>query len=260
MIRFLCLLFIILPPVIAQDKAIIVAEEEQRPILGTSYQSTTSAGVKLHLISFDSRRCKLVLADQDAGPGSRWEDAMVAGKAHHALAAINAGFFTPEGAPLGLLISQGIKRGTNNPSFLGTGIYFLSDKPSQSGIARRSQLSSILQRKPSNLLQSGPMLVDLAKPVAGLSQDNSRTRSFIATDGSYFWLIGYAENCTLDQLSKALSQGKLAGVAIRTALNLDGGRSSDLWVSPKVVDNGVHLRGFFNKPVRNFLILQTMNP
>lgn len=241
----------------AQDRAIIVEDEQKRPILETTFQSTTSAGVQLHLVRFDSRKCKLVVADQANGPSSRWEDAKVAGNENHGLAAINAGFFTPQGQPLGLLVSQGIRRGSNNPSFLGTGIYFLPKKSSHAGIVRRAQLPAILQGKPSDLLQSGPMLVDRSSTVKGLSETDARPRSFIATDGSFYWLIGYAESCTLAELGKALSNAKLAGITIRTALNLDGGRSSDLWISPKIVPSGKHIRGFFNKPVRNFLILKS---
>ena len=91
--------------------------------------------------------------------------------------------------------------------------------------------------------------------ISGLSSKNPRTRSFLATDGSYHWLIGYAESATLEQLGKALTGKRLANVNIYHAINLDGGRSSDLWVSPSVQNGDKTFRALWNKPVRNFLLL-----
>jgi hypothetical protein len=38
-------------------------------------------------------------------------------------------------------------------------------------------------------------------------------------------------------------------------LNLDGGRSSDLWISSAVQGGPLRERPLWNKPVRNFLVL-----
>lgn len=232
----------------------IIAEENKAERAPLSYHTETKGGVTLHLVSFDSRDYQLKVIDQLNGPGSEWRDSATLGKSKGALAVINAGFFTPEGKPLGRLIAQGKSRGYNNASSLGSG--FIYHSKSHSGIARRSSLTSFIKRhKPSELLQTGPMLCYRGSTVKGLSNTRPRPRSFIASNGSHHWLIGYAESATLSQLSTALSGKSVGGVKVFHAINLDGGRSSDLWISSSVRDGNKTFRSFFNKPVRNFLVL-----
>jgi uncharacterized protein YigE (DUF2233 family) len=238
----------------AAPKALVIEEEDNLPLLQPSYHKVTSNGVRLHLVSFDSRNCALQVIDQASGPASQWSTASSLGKAKSALACINAGFFNPDGSPLGLVIADGKPRGSINNSSLGAGFFYTNVK--QSGIARKSDLSRIRsQLAPAYLLQTGPMLSYRKAAISGLSSKNPRSRSFLATDGSYHWLIGYAESATLDQLGKALTGKRLANVNIYHAINLDGGRSSDLWVSPSVRNGDKTFRALWNKPVRNFLLL-----
>ena len=89
----------------------IIAEENKAERAPLSYHTETKGGVTLHLVSFDSRSHQLRVIDQPNGPGSQWPDAATLGKSKNALAAINAGFFTPEGEPLGLVIEQGADAG-----------------------------------------------------------------------------------------------------------------------------------------------------
>lgn len=237
-------------------KALVVETENNAPVLKPRYHKITHQGIVFHLVCFDNRKHALKLADQTAGPGSRWKDAKAAASSQKGLAAINGGFFTPEGKPLGLAITAHQRRGYINRSSLGAGVYFHCSGSGYSGITRRTQLQGTLKSlKPSELLQAGPMLSFHSKPVPGLSNREKRPRSFIAYNGSHYWLIGLAQDCSLKQLSEAIAGKTLAGVNVFNALNLDGGRSSDLWVSPSVAAGNKHIRGFFNKPVRNFLIL-----
>lgn len=237
----------------AAPRALIVSEGPS-PCQSASYHKVVSEDVTLHLVCFDSRTCQLSVVDQAGGPSSQWRDAASAGKLKDALACINAGFFNPDGSPLGIVISNGAVRGSINKSSLGAGFFFSNGQ--QSGIERSSSLSSVRkQYKPDQLLQSGPTLCFRGDLTNGLSKTNSRVRSFLATDGTYGWLIGYAETATLDQLGKALTGKTLGSVEIYHALNLDGGRSSDLWVSPAVNNGDKTFRAIWNKPVRNFLIL-----
>src|SRR5690606_36149306 len=104
-------------------------------------------------------------------------------------------------------------------------------------------------------LQSGPFLVENRRPVGGLSAQNSSARSFIARlDGSR-WLIARTGSCSLKDLGQALAGSEWDGSPLHTALNLDGGRSSDLWVSGAVEGGPLHERPLWNRPVRNFLVL-----
>lgn len=237
----------------AAPRAIVIGEAS-RPQQTASYHRIMSEGVTLHLVSFDSRKFQLTVVDQASGPGSQWRNAASLGKSRNALACINAGFFNSDGSPLGLVISNNSVSGSINHSSLGAGFFFSNGQ--QSGIERKAAITNIRNYlRPNQLLQSGPTLCYRGAATKSLSKKNPRTRSFLATDGFYGWLIGYAEPATLDQLSKALTGKTIASVNIYHALNLDGGRSSDLWVSPAAENGNKTFRAIWNKPVRNFLLL-----
>jgi uncharacterized protein YigE (DUF2233 family) len=223
-------------------------------LLPTKLHQINHGEILFNIVTFDTRKQNLIIADQPKGPGSVWPDAASAGKANNGIASINAGFFTPEGEPLGVVIANGKKSGSYNKSSLGTGMFYHT--PTGANISRRSIWNKLTQSPPSQLLQSGPMLLERSKNIAGLSTSSSRVRSFIATDGKNHWCIGHASSCTLAQLSKALSTLQIKSFKPTTALNLDGGRSSDLWVSSSITTEPKTIRPFWNKPVRNFLILK----
>lgn len=224
--------------------------------LPLAYHRDSSSGVTLSMVAFDHRRHHLRVADQPNGPGSRWTSARECAATYGGLAAVNGGFFTPGGKPLGLLVETGTRRGSLNRSSLGAGVFVSGGD--RAAIVRREAY----QRNPGswnayNLLQTGPMLVENSRPVPGLSEKKHRPRSFIAWDGKKHWAIGYSSPCTLRQLAKALAGHSPAGFNIQSAVNLDGGRSSDLWVGGQVPGGGKTHRGLLNKPVRNYLVLVT---
>ena len=225
-----------------------------RPELPLAYHRIMSQGVGLSLVCFDDRQYQLRVADQPAGPGSKWMTAKSAASTHNGVAAINGGFFTPEGKPLGLLRENGTKRGHLNHSSLGAGIY-ISSTSGSAIIRRESYPTSPIAAGAEQLLQTGPMLVEHGKAVTGLSADKNRPRSIILWDGGHHWAIGYADSCSLAALASALSQSNVRGFKVIMALNLDGGRSSDLWVGPQVRGGNQTQRSFLNKPVRNYLVL-----
>lgn len=204
----------------------------------------------MEVLAFDSRSHHLRVADQADGPGSRWPDSRAAGQATRGIAAINGGFFTPEGKPLGKVISDGRSVGSiNRASSLGSG-FFVEDPSGSMKLIRRDRFSAARQA-----IQSGPLLVENGRPVDGLSGDSSVARSLIATDGRNGWLLVRSGPCSLAGLAEALAGKELAGVRIQSALNLDGGRSSELWISAGIAGGPAFQRPFWNKPVRNFLVL-----
>ena len=135
-----------------------------------------------------------------------------------------------------------------NRSSLGGGLYLGGNSPA---LLRRERGAS-----GPEVLQAGPFLVEGSKAIGGLSQKSSTARSFIAWDGGSGWVIARTGACSLEELARALAGAELGGVKVRSALNLDGGRSSDLWVSPAVSGGPISERPLWNKPVRNFLVLQ----
>jgi hypothetical protein len=203
-------------------------------------------GISITGVSFDSRTHRLAVADQPGGPGANWPDAKSAGSSFGGVAAVNAGFFTPEGAPLGLLVSKGKKTGViNRSSSLGAGFY------ADGSLLRRENWSG----NAAEALQSGPFLIDRGKTVGGLSDVTSSARTFIGWDGGTRWFLARSGSCSLASLARALEGSYPGGVRSHTVLNLDGGRSSDLWISSSVQGGPVTERPLWNKPVRNFLVL-----
>ena len=243
---------IVTPKVVAAPQAPEIASPAPAPPAPRhSLKNTTvnAAGITLTIVTFDRRDFTLSVADQN-GLGTKWKTAQQAGSG--SLAAINAGFFTPEGKPLGLVISNGQRTGrTNRASSLGSGFFIGGDERL---ISRESYLAS----KPStkNLLQAGPRLVWNSKTISGLSKGDNRPRSFLLWDGKEHFAIGYANSATLSSLASALSKQPISDFKIHHALNLDGGRSSDLWVGSSVNGGPVTRRSWINKEVRNYLVLK----
>lgn len=239
------------PPIKEESPALVRPSQALIPL---TYHHTSRHGVTLSMVSFDDRVHQLRVADQQEGPGTRWTTSQQAAATYRGLAAINGGFFTPEGKPLGLLIETGTKRGYVNKSSLGAGM-FVSSKTGTAIIRRERYATSSQAANAFNLLQTGPMLAEKGRAITGLSKTSSRPRSFLAWDGHNHWAMGYAGPCTLDALSRALAGASPAGFKIKIAVNLDGGRSSDLWVGPHVKNGGKTHRSLINKAVRNYLVL-----
>lgn len=213
------------------------------------------SGISFEGISFDSRSHRLVVVDQENGPGSRFPDAAAAARSRNGMAAINAGFFTPEGDPLGLVVSGAQSAGAwNSASSLGSGVWHetVAGKP---GIARRENLGRSGAANALELIQAGPLLVENSRITAGLESTKSSVRTLILWDGGTRWWVGRGSPSTLAALGQAIASGSPPGWKVRHALNLDGGRSSDLWVSGAVPSGPLIRRSPWNRPVRNFLVL-----
>lgn len=227
------------------------------PVAPARRLSVELAGIAFDGVEFDSRSHRLQVADQPGGPGSQWQDSQGAGQALGGIAAINAGFFTPGGAPLGLVVTAGVPRGGwNGASSLGSGIWY-EDKAGRSAIVRREKLGSAGARGMKELLQAGPMLVDREAAVPGLEATKASARSVLLWDGGSRWYLARTGVCTLAEISKALAGSSPAGWKVKMALNFDGGRSSELWISDKLPGGGTFTRPIWNKPVRNFLVLKS---
>lgn len=213
------------------------------------------SGITLEGVCFDSRTHRLVVADQPEGPDSLWLSAKNAATTRQALAATNAGFFTPEGKPLGLVRSEGKSTGTwNDASSLGNGIWY-ETTAGKSALVRRSLLARTAARELPELLQAGPLLMENTHAVTGLNATKTASRTLILWDGGSRWWLGRASACTLDALAKHLAANSPTLWPLFSALNFDGGHSTDLWVSSAVPGGPVERRSVFSRPVRNFLLL-----
>ena len=213
------------------------------------------SGITFEGVAFDSRSHRLVVADQPGGPGSKYPDSATVAQSLGGLAAVNAGFFTPEGGPLGLVASAGkISGAWNSASSLGNAVWYQSPAGT-SAIVRREKLGRAAAATMRELIQAGPLLVENGRAVGGLEATKTSARSVILWDGGTRWWLGCSSPCSLAALAQALTIGTPAAWPIRQALNLDGGRSSDLWISEAVAGGPLLRRSPWNRPVRNFLIL-----
>lgn len=238
------------PPPAAAPQDIPPASPLRSPVL----LRKTISGISFEGVAFDSRSHRLAVIDQPRGPGSEFATSEAVARQTGALLALNAGFFTPEGKPLGLVISGGSRRGAwNSASSLGSGIFAESPSGGMS-IFRRSSPSAASGAR--ELLQAGPLLVENGKRVGGLDASKPAVRSILLTDGGHRWWIGKSSLCTLAALGDALAYSSPAPWRVSHALNLDGGRSTDLFVSGKIPGGPINRRGFLNRPVRNFLLLE----
>lgn len=227
-------------------------EESPQPVRATDRDVS---GIRFEGVAFDSRGHRLVVLDQERGPGSRFPDAQTAAASMYGLAAVNGGFFTPEGTPLGMVVSGGKTWGSWNPaSSLGSGVW-CEDHAGRSAIRRREALGRSGAAGMRELLQAGPMLVEGGRVVSGLDAEKTSARTLIAWDGGTRWWIGRTPPCSLADLARALAGGGPAGWEVKSALNLDGGRSADLWISGNVEGGPVSRRPVWNRPVRNFLVI-----
>ena len=220
-------------------------------------ETDTIAGITFQGVSFDARDYRLAVIDQPGGPGSKYPDARSAAASRDGLAAVNAGFFTPEGAPLGRVISGGKAAGSWNRSSLGSGVF--TESPSgHLAISRRAAVPSDTSSR--ELLQAGPLLVENGRSVSGLNGGKPAVRTLMLWDGDNRWWVGKSSVCTLAKLGAALGDGSPTDWKIHTALNLDGGRSTDLWVSASVSGGPASFRPLWNRPVRNFLVIVPRPP
>ncbi|MEP4049682.1 MAG: phosphodiester glycosidase family protein, partial [Luteolibacter sp.] len=180
---------------------LVKPESPSYPASSPSISRKTINGIAFEGVTFDSRSHRLAVVDQPGGPGSTYATAAAVAKSKNALLAINAGFFTPEGAPLGLVVSGGETSGAwNSASSLGNGI-FRENASGTLSVTRRSSRASVSSSR--DLIQAGPLLLENGKPISGLDTGKSALRSIVLTDGRSRWWIGKTSSCTLAALGQA---------------------------------------------------------
>lgn len=143
----------------------------------------------------------------------------------HALVTTNAGFFTPEGEPLGLRINEG-KKLTPLKAISWWGIFYL-----QNDIPRISSFSNFKLTDDINFaVQAGPrLLVNKSTPHLKEGVDN-RTAIGYNADKKVILIVTEDAQLTTLNLAKILgTPEKKGGLGCIYALNLDGGSSSQVY-------------------------------
>ncbi|HZO72095.1 MAG TPA: phosphodiester glycosidase family protein [Ktedonobacteraceae bacterium] len=148
-------------------------------------------------------------------------------KQTNALAIINGGYFDTHNRPTGLLIADGQTYGT---SYSGFGGMLAVD--SQGNVTLRSLSQQPYDPNNEQLqqaTQSAPMLMLNGKRTQFSANAASSRRSVVAVDkqGRLLLIVSPNQAFSLDELADLLASSDLS---IQTALNLDGGASTGLYV------------------------------
>jgi len=185
-------------------------------------ETETSAEATLDLALFSTKSATVRVADNPAGN----EDlASVMGRVR-GFAGVNGGYFDPQNAPVGLLISEGKLIAPFRKARLLSGV--LVATKGRVELLRAAEYSS--RKNATAALQCGPFLVDAGAAVAGLNNTKPARRTFILTTGSDRAALGFSSYVTLAQMGEILATPRLApDLKVQRALNLDGGSSSAFW-------------------------------
>jgi uncharacterized protein YigE (DUF2233 family) len=187
---------------------------------GLDYTTLDLEAGKLHAFKIDLKENRLALLSP-AQP-SNIKD-MVANA--HALLAVNGGFFTPDGKPLGLRINDG-KMLTPLKSISWWGVFYLHDNT--------PVLSSFNAFKLSNdidfAIQAGPRLL-VNSNIPHLKEGvGNRTAIGYNQDNDIIIVVSEDAQLTTPQLAEILRRSeKHGGLGCTYALNLDGGSSSQAY-------------------------------
>ncbi len=229
----------------------ISSQSEPSPVRGLEHRyivvEDSAAGdrASLELAIFSTKSCRLRIIDQPNEPRLDLEEAMSRG---NFLAAVNGGYFDPDDKPIGLLMVDGTIIAPLQKARLLSGVLSASAKKVQ--ISRVAEFS--LTQKPDAAVESGPMLVDLGKPVRGLESRRPARRTFAATGAGDKLVLGFCSDVTLADLSNILATVLAPDFKIQRALNLDGGSSSAFWFKRA---NGSAFSIAEEKPVRDFVAI-----
>jgi uncharacterized protein YigE (DUF2233 family) len=208
--------------------------------------SGTNERATIDLALFSTKSCTLRVIDQPTP--SRGDLARVM-QQEGCLAGANGGYFDPDYAPIGLLISDGKMIAPLQRARLITGV--LAASPHGVRILRTREFSQ--QQKFDAAIQCGPFLVDLKQSVRGLEKTRTARRSFAAVGGVDRAALGFCSDMSLSDLAKILATTRLAeDFKIQRALNLDGGSSSAFWFKRA---NGTAFSISEQKTVRDFVAI-----
>ena len=208
--------------------------------------SETNDSATIDLALFSTKACTLRVIDQPAPPRSDLGQVM---RQEKCFAGVNGGYFDPDYAPIGLLISDGKVIAPLRRASLITGV--LAASPREVKILRISELSK--KPKFNAAVQCGPFLVDTGRSVRGLEKTREARRTFVAAGPANRAALGFCSEVSLSELAKILATTRLADdFNIERALNLDGGSSSGFWVAH---EDGSAFSIPEQKAVRDFVAL-----
>lgn len=234
-LRFTALLLLLAPALFADDGWTAVAD-------GVSYRNFTGEAMNIHVARIDLTRDNLrVIATPQSQRRLRVSEFA---KKNKAIVAINADYFTSEFKPIGLVAGPcGVWEGTADTS--REGVVAAGD-----GRAKIFPQREVLQQPEpwmEAIVSGWPMLVKNCKALTAseLPGSNGFTRSphprtavGVSRDGTLLYLV-VAEGrrdgvpgMTLARLARFMARE----LGVCSAMNLDGGGSSAMWIGDRIVN------------------------
>jgi uncharacterized protein YigE (DUF2233 family) len=211
---------------------------EHRRIVLTETDSSDEATLDLAL--FSTKTAALRVIDDPKGES----DLAAVARRARGIAGVNGGYFDPQNAPVGLLISDGKLIAPLRKARLLSGVLVITKARVE--VIRSAEYSS--RKNATAAVQCGPFLVEGGKAVAGLNDTRPARRTFVFTSGPDRGAVGFCSTVTLAQLAGILATPELK---VQRALNFDGGSSSAFWFNGE--------RGVVSIPeqktVRDFVIV-----
>jgi len=206
-------------------------------------ESGTGDSATLEFALFATKSATVRVIDNPTG-----EDELAAVmRRSRGLAGVNGGYFDPQNAPVGLVISDGKMMAPFRKARLLSGV--LVATKTRIELLRSAEYSP--RKNAITALQCGPFLVDGGVAVPGLNDTRSARRTFFFTAGDRAGM-GFCSSVTLAQMGEILATPKVAAdFKVQRALNFDGGSSSAFWFSGK--DGPFSIAEY--KTVRNFVVL-----
>jgi hypothetical protein len=223
------------------EKGSVAGVEHRRIVLA---ETVSSEEATIDLALFATKSATVRVIDNPNGD----DDLAAAIRRTHGVAGVNGGYFDPQNAPVGLLISDGKMIAPLRKARLLSGVLVVAGGRLQ--LLRFGEYSA--RKNITEALQCGPFLVENGQTVSGLNDLRPARRTFVLTAGADRAALGFASPVTLKQLGQILVTPRLiADLKIQRALNLDGGSSSAFWFSGG--------RGVFSiseqKTVRDFVVV-----
>jgi hypothetical protein len=248
LLRFALLLF--LASAARAEWSLTTSETERSAVAGVEHrrivvtETETGEEAKLDLALFSTKSATLRVIDNPTGA----DDLAAVMRRTRGVAGVNGGYFDPQDAPLGLLISDGKLIAPLRKARLLSGMLVVAKGRLE--LLRYAEYSS--KKNATAALQCGPFLVDGGNTVPGLNDTRPARRTFIFTGGADRAAIGFCSSVTLAELGDLLATPRIvADLKVQRALNLDGGSSSAFWFNGG--SGPFSIREL--KRVRNFVVL-----
>ncbi|BCU79869.1 phosphodiester glycosidase family protein [Luteolibacter sp. LG18] len=204
-----------------------------------------------HGFLFDEKREMVRVVDRDKPATTQGQTLGDAFAAIGAVAGCCAGVTSPDGKPVGLVVSD-----TKQISPLDTGV-----NAGAVAVLRAGRLSvmkasavSLDQGVVVQAIQAGPLVVDGGQPAAGLDTKIFARRNVLLSSGSGQWAIVYVPSATLDGLARMLADKTIfPKFPIQQAMLLSTGLESSLWVARSESALALYLKEV--NPVRSGLAI-----